>query len=142
MKKMLSIAGGLAGLALLLAVPAMAGMSTVTDTDLSGISGKAAENDYTFSAGSTVTQTETGDNSANIVVGFEQWNDDHSADASNHKGSNDQSGAASLVQVTVNESANAIQWGSAANSLFTATSISGAGDFTNMAYGVFAGGGF
>ena len=140
-KKMLSIVIGLAGLALVVAVPAMAGMMSVSDSDLSSISGK--DNGITFASGSTILQDQSGDQSANITVGVEQWFDNHSADASDHKGANDLSGATTQAQQTVTAEVNAIQWGSAGNTTFdTGTITVSSGGYTNMAYGVFAGGGF
>jgi hypothetical protein len=142
-KKLLSIVVGLAGLALVVATPVMAGMMSVSDSDLSSISGKNAITFTTSCACSSIAQDQSGDQSANISVAVEQWFDNHSADASDHKGANDLSGATTQAQQTVTAEVNAIQWGSAGNTTFDATTLTvTSGGYTNMAYGVFAGGGF
>lgn len=94
----------------LLALPVYAGMVGMSDQDLAGISGK----DNSLSNVGTISQVSDGDNGS-IVVGILQWTDDHTADASNHKGANDISGATSTVQQTVNAQVNMIQWGALAN---------------------------
>jgi len=140
-KKSMSIVLGLAGLALLVATPVMAGMMSVSDSDLSAISGK--DNGITFASGSTILQDQSGDQSANITVAVEQWDDTHAGDTSNHKGANDLSGPTTEAQQTVSAEVNAIQWGAAGNTTYDGSSITvTSGGYTNMAYGVFAGGGF
>ncbi len=59
------ILGGLAALAIMIAVPVQAEMASVSDTDLDGISGKG---------------------NTSITYGGLLWDDLHTADTSNHKG--------------------------------------------------------
>lgn len=140
MKTLLSVIGGMAVLMLLLVLPVQAEMSVVVDSDLSGISGKAS-NQYNFSGASSTAQAVSNDSSANIQVGWFQWNDVHSGDTTNHKGANDQSGTSTNVQENVVSSANVINWGAAAHNNLVITGGIGDGG-ANMAYGVFANGGF
>lgn len=140
-KSILSILGGIAGLALLLAVPVWAGeMSQVTDSDLAGISGKV--NTYLFSGALTTDQANTNGSSANISVGWYQWSDDHTADTSDHKGANDQSGSDSTVQQNVVATANVIQWGAWATTNWNTASETSTGTIISMAYATMANGGF
>jgi hypothetical protein len=125
MKKYSSMWLGLGMLALLLAVPVWAEMAVVSDSDLGSVTGK---NNY----------LENG--SANIQIDIFSWTDDHTADQSDHKGANDQSGTSSTVQSDVHAAANVINWGAAAQNNLVSDSIAGTQE--NMSYGVFAGGGF
>jgi hypothetical protein len=140
MKKAILILGGIAVLALM-ALPVWAGMSSVADSDLAGISGKA-NNQYLFSGTSNTNQTMTEDNSANIQVGWFQWNDDHSTDMSNHKGANDVSGDATTTQQNVVADTNLIQWGAAASLNWVTSTETSSGTIAQMPYAVFANGGF
>jgi hypothetical protein len=143
MKTYLSILGGIAMLALLVAMPAKAEMTAVGDSDLAGISGKAGSaNDYTFSSASTTNQANTGGSSSNIEFGWFQWNDDHAKDVSNHKGANDQSGAASQVQQNVTELQNGINWGAWGSLSYLSTSETSSSTVAQMAYAIMGVGGF
>ena len=140
MKKAILLLGGMAVLALL-AAPAWAGLSPVADSELAGISGKA-DNQYLFSGTANTTQSLTSDNSANILVGWFQWNDDHSTDASDHKGANDVSGVSTTTQANVVSDTNLIQWGAAATLNWVTDTESSGGTIAQMPYAVFANGGF
>jgi len=140
MKKAIMLLGGIAVLALL-AAPVWAGMSSVADSELAGISGKA-NNQYLFSGTSNTDQSMTQDNSANIQVGWYQWNDDHSTDASDHKGANDVSGDATTTQQNVVADTNLINWGAAATLNWVTGTESSGGTIAQMPYAVFANGGF
>jgi hypothetical protein len=78
MKLMLSVCASLAVVALLNAAPVGAEMAAVSDSDLDTISGKG--------------------NASITFLGF-SWGDDHSADASNHKGALDNQGSISLTGI-------------------------------------------
>jgi len=123
----------------LLALPVHAGMTGMTDSDLAGISGKA--NSVTMSSTSTLAQDLTAANGV-IHVGYLQWNDTHAADASDHKGANDQSGSASTVQATVTGEVNVIQWGALANTVSSVGDISGATSIDSEAWATMYLGGF
>jgi hypothetical protein len=140
MKKAILILGGLAVLALM-AMPVWAGMSPIADSELAGISGKA-NNQYLFSGTSNTSQVLTSDNSANIQVGWYQWNDNHSADVSDHKGANDVSGTSTTTQENVVADTNIIQWGAAATLNWVTTTETSSGTIAQMPYAVFANGGF
>jgi len=124
--------------ALLVASPVFAA-TTVGDEALDSVAGKA--NTFTSSVINTVAQSQNNDASSSIQVGYEQWFDTHNADVSDHKGANDISGATSNVQASVVESGNVLVWGSAGQNTINNTGDIG-GSQTNMAYGVFAAGGF
>ena len=132
---------GVAAAACLIASPAFAAKTSLGDGDLSKVTGK--DNSYTFGDTATSTITNSVDASANIAFGWYQWTDDHSADVSDHKGANNQSGSASAVQQSVQATVNSLVWGAVGqNNLNNAQAVSLSGDETNMAYGVFAAGGF
>jgi hypothetical protein len=157
MKTFWSILGGMAMLALLLAVPVRAEMAAIADSDLSGISGKAS-NTYMFSGTTTTTITANGDSSANVQFGWFQWTDRHgnsdvdlstdtvldgaAVDISNHKGANNQSGANSAVQENVVADSNVINWGAAATLVWITGSGTVTGAINQMPYAVMAVGGF
>jgi len=105
---------------MLCVIPVQAEMLSVADSDLAAITGK--DNASTLTGTSSLTQGVDGSN-GNITVGYFQWNDDHSTDQSNHKGANDQSGAASAVQANVVSALNGITWGAYAAVNTTAASI-------------------
>jgi hypothetical protein len=138
MKRVILLLGGITVLALM-ASQVWAGMSPVADSELAGISGKADNN---FILSGTINQTLTVDNSANVEVGVEQWNDDHAADTSNHKGANDQRGDNSQVQNNVTADTNIINWGAAAALNWVDTSETSSDVIAQMPYAVFANGGF
>jgi len=94
------------------ATPAFAARRIVDNAELDGISARAT-NQVAVSGNSFLNDLMNSSNGS-IQVGSYQWNDNHSADASDHKGANDQSGAFSRVQQNVNSTINAIVWGSAA----------------------------
>jgi len=151
------VCSGMAAAGVLASAMAVAAPQSISDNKLDQITGKS--NTYTF--GSTTTNTTTTltqgpDSSANIQFGWYQWSDLHGTDGSLHKGANDQSGTSSNVQGTVVATVNSLVWGSVGqNSLINAPGTftpasqtvgtatgSITGNQSNMAYGVFAGGGF
>jgi len=115
MKKATLILGGIAVLALM-AMPVWAGMSPIADSDLAGISGKAS-NQYLFSGTSNTSQILTSDNSANIQVGWYQWNDDHSADVSDHKGANDDDSVGRCGDLELGDDDGNFKWHHCTNAL-------------------------
>jgi len=144
MKAYRSIISGLAVLVLLLAVPVWAEMASVSDSDLAGITGKV--NTYTFGADASISQSASGDTSANIQVGWYQWTDTHTTDTTNQKAANyfGSETAGNTAQSNVTASINAITWGATGNGELTATdvTVTGASGFANMDYAVMAVGGF
>ena len=101
---------------LVMALPVWAAPMAVSDADLSGISGKNVSTDT--SGGPNISTTNEcasgtciGEVSGSVLYGSFSWTDDHSADASNHKGANDVSGANSAVQQNVVATDNSIVWG-------------------------------
>jgi len=139
--KNLKITLGVAAAGCLLASPAFAAKTSLGDGDLGKVTGK--NNTYTFGSTATSTITNSQDASANIAFGWYQWQDDHSGDLSNHKGANDQQGSATAVQQNVTATVNSLVWGAIGqNNLTNGAAVSLTGPETNMAYGVFAGGGF
>jgi hypothetical protein len=139
MKTFWSILGGMAMLALLLAVPVRSEMVTASDSDLSGITGKV-NNTLTFTGGAVTDITAGG--SANVQFGWYQWNDDHSADVSINKGGNNQSGDTSAVQENVVADSNLINWGAAANLIWISATESSTGSIAQMPYATMGVGGF
>ena len=143
MKPIALVVAGMAA-ATLLSAPVFAAKTSLSDTEMDQVAGKA--NSYTFSSDSSTIATLASDASANIQFDWYQWTDDHAADVSTNKGANDQSGTSSLVQQNITASANALIWGSAGQNVLTngeGTPGVGVGnDQVNMSYGVFAGGGF
>jgi hypothetical protein len=132
---------GVAAAGCLLASPAFAAKTSLGDGDLNMVTGK--DNTYTFGSVATSTITNSQDASANIAFGWYQWTDDHSGDLSDHKGSNNQDGSATAVQQNVSATVNGLVWGAMGqNQLTNGGTVSLTGPETNMAYGVFAGGGF
>lgn len=114
MKVILSVFGSLAVAALLIAVPAQAEMDTVSDSDMDAISGKG---------------------NASIVFGGYSWGDDHTADASDHKGALDNQGVITLSGIN---SANV--WGAYAGAEVFADGNTGATEAeatANLAVGGF-----
>jgi hypothetical protein len=106
------------------ALPVHAGMVAVSDTDLAAISGK----DNTSSLLGDSTLTQGGDDlNGNVNIGYFQWDDNHSADASDHKGANDASGTTSAVQQNVVGSINAISWGAIASANYVSGTTSDQG---------------
>lgn len=120
MTRLLTILAVAGILAVALWVPAHAGMVAVGDSDLAAITGKNL-NLVNASASSTLLQGSDGGN-GNIQVGAYQWDDSHTADASNQKGANyfDSAGGANSAQANVVGVINEINWGAAAN---TATNV-------------------
>jgi len=132
---------GVAAVACLMASPVYAAKTTLDDADLGRVSGQ--NNIYTFGSVATSEITNSQDASANISIGWFQWQDDHSGDLSNHKGSNDQSGSNNATQQHVTATVNSIAWGSLGQSAITNSGkVTLSGPLINMAYGVFAAGGF
>jgi len=106
------------------ALPVHAGMVAVSDSDLAAISGK----DNTSSLLGDSSLTQGGDNlNGNVNIGYFQWDDNHSADASDHKGANDASGTTSAVQQNVVGSINAISWGAIASANYVSGTTSDQG---------------
>jgi hypothetical protein len=136
------IAGLAAGT--LLSAPVFADTVALSDTAMDAIAGKA--NTYTFSSDQSATLAAGSDASANIQFDWYQWTDDHSTDGSLDKGANNQSGASSNVQSTITTTANGIVWGALAQNTVVNTegtpNAGIGGTQSNMAYGVFANGGF
>ena len=106
------------------ALPVHAGMVEVSDSDLAAISGK----DNTSSLFGDSSLTQGGDNqNGDVTIGYFQWDDNHSADASDHKGANDASGSTSSVQANVVSSINAISWGAIASANYVSGTTSDQG---------------
>lgn len=147
-KSTVVLCSGMAAAGLLASAMAAAAPQAISDSKLGQITGKS--NSYTFGSTSSTTATsisQANDDSANIQFGWYQWSDTHQGDQSLHKGANDQSGSSSLVQSNITGTVNSLVWGSIGQNTLvnggtagTAGSIGGSQ--TNMAYGVFAGGGF
>jgi hypothetical protein len=132
---------GVAAAACLMATPAFADKISLGDNDLSEVTG--TDNIYTFGATASSAITNSQDASANISFGWFQWSDDHSADLSDHKGANDQSGFANATQQNVAATVNSLVWGSIGQSaIANSGKVTLTGPEINMAYGVFASGGF
>lgn len=109
--------GGLAALALMVAVPAYAEMTSMEDSDLAGIEAK-------------------GD--ASIDFGAYSWGDGHAGDISDHKGALD-NGAAASTSITGVNSANV--WGAYAGADALGPALTGT-DVTSSATANAAVGGF
>jgi len=142
MKTFWSILGGLVVLGIMLALPVQAAMVSVSDSDLSGITGKDNTNEYLFSGATSTSLTANGDSSANIQFGWYQWTDNHSQETSDHKGANDQSGTDTTVQGNVVADVNVINWGAWSQLDWVSTSDTSSGTISQMAYGVAGIGGF
>ena len=148
MKASWSILGGLAVLALLLVVPVHAEFASLSDSDLNGITGKAANNSLDLGTSSLTESIGNGD--ANIQVGHYQWNDNHAADTTNQKAANyfdsgalgcSGPGLGNQAQANVVGNINVITWGATGNGNLVSSQISAAG-FTNMDYATMVVGGF
>lgn len=101
------------------ALPVQAEMVSVGDSELSAISGKAdgrTSDNTNTGAGNLLIGADA--SNGNIQVGYYQWNDNHSTDASTNKGGNNQSGATSAVQQNVVAETNAISWGAFADASY------------------------
>jgi hypothetical protein len=99
-------------------LPVTAEMALIGDSDLASISGK--ENSMGCACGNPDVGTD-----GNIQINAYTWQDNHSADQSDHKGANDQSGDNSQVQQTFVGQLNAITWGAYAAITSTAVTIGG-----------------
>ena len=138
---MKSIALATAGLAAttLLSAPVFAEKVPVSDTELSAVYGAANNSAFVGAIeNSTVSATNA---SGNIQVGHFQWTDDHTADASINKGANNQSGDYSMVQQNAIVMANALAWGTVAQSV-TMNTASVAGSQRTESWAVMFIGGF
>ena len=125
----------------LLASPAFAAKTSLSEKSLGAVTGR--DNTYTFGDAATSTLFQTDTRGSNILFGWYQWSDDHSADVSDHKGANNQSGTSSAVQQNVTATVNSLTWGwISQNNLDNAGPVHLSGDEINMAYGVTALGGF
>jgi len=111
---------GLVVAAFLVSAPLHAASVAISDEDLAGVSGKYAEALGETGTAAGIAQgadcltggcvtLEEGD--GNSQTGSYDWTDTHAADASQHKGANDISGANSAVQQNVVAADNAISWG-------------------------------
>jgi len=126
--------------AILLSEPVFAARGLLSDEAMDEITGSA--NDYTFSGNSSTTLSLADGANGNIQFDGYQWSDDHSADQSQSKNGNDQSGSASQVQQNISGHANALFVGSVSqNVLISSGGAVGAGQ-NNTAYAVVASGGF
>lgn len=104
-------------LTMALSLPALANPLALSDNQLDVVSGKANTStvggiDITSISGLTGV-------AGNVQVGYYQWDDDHSADASTNKGGNLQSGDNSMVQQNASVLANQMAWGGASQSVTT-----------------------
>lgn len=132
---------GIATAACLLASPAFAAKTALSNTVLGDVTGKA---NNTFTAGAATSMTvDQIDARSNAQIGFYQWSDDHSADVSLHKGANDQSGSNSHVQGIITGEVNSLAWGWVSqNGLNNTGTTTLTGTEMNMAYGTTFMGGF
>lgn len=138
MRSIIKIAiGGV--LAVCTTAPAFAAKQIVDNTELQGISARAT-NQVSISGSSFLNELMNNTHGSIQVANF-QWNDSHVADASNHKGANDQSGAFSQVQQNVTSTLNAIVWGASAQ-VSTVNTASVQGDQVNQAWATMFLGGF
>lgn len=103
--------------ALAAALPAFADPLALSDSQLDSVSGKA--NVSTVGGVDTTTVSGLTSVGGNVQVGYYQWDDDHSADASTNKGGNLQSGDSSMVQQNATVAANQMAWGGASQSITT-----------------------
>jgi len=110
MKKTWYLLVGLVVAAFLAAVPVYAASVLVSDADLDGISARAM-----FVVAGTPAAASLDEGTANSQTGSYLWSDNHSTDASNHKGANDANGATSLVQNNVVATSNILSWGAASS---------------------------
>ena len=110
-----------------------------SDEDLDQIAGKAGNRFYTnfqFKVYLAFTGIKADDN---VQWGIEQWSDNHATDVSVGKAANHYDGTSSTFQAVVTEMNNAIFWGGLGQNALDVGSMSGG---TQLAYGVFADGGF
>jgi len=121
---------------LVMALPVWAAPLAVSDADLAGISGKDIADLSSAGAGGSILDLSStnkdqgsgvgiGMTSANVQYGSFDWNDDHSADGSDHKGANDISGVDTTAQQNVVATDNVINWGAYSSMHFTADSVTG-----------------
>ena len=102
--------------ATLLSAPVFAAKVPVSDEALDAVMGASNSTFVGGVSNSTVSGTNA---NGNIQLGHYQWSDDHSADASINKGANVQSGYVSQVQQNATAVANALSWGTVAQSVTT-----------------------
>ena len=102
--------------AALMAAPVFAAKLPVSDETLDTIMGAANTSLVGGVDNSVISATNA---NGNIQMGFYQWDDNHSADASVNKGANVQSGDFSQVQQNASSIANALSWGAVAQSITT-----------------------
>lgn len=107
--------GAIGAFALFLATPVYAAKQTMDDQALAGITGKGG-NQTTISGTSSLDMSQVS-TAGSVQAGYYQWSDDHSSDASNHKGANDQSGAHSRVQQNIAVQENSLAWGGPSQSV-------------------------
>lgn len=147
MRKLLSIVGGMAAVAFLLAAPVQSEMISVSDSDLDTISGKMGHPVNTFDVGADQSSTTNVDGVANAVLNWYQWHDKHNTDDSQQKGANyfasetagsDANG--NQAQQYVLAQLNLISWGAASTIAVDTLDVTGTSD--NRAYAIFANGGF
>lgn len=116
-------------LAVLMVAPVYAAKQSLGDSALKGITGNGNDVSTITDNSSLISEMANGgDGAGSTQIGSQQWNDDHSTDGSNQKGSNDQSGANSGVQAYVTASINALLWGASAQaSTINTSGVVGAG---------------
>jgi hypothetical protein len=141
MTRLLTILAVVGILAVALWVPAQAEMVAVGDSDLATISGKA---NLASIAGTDALLQGADNSNGNVQVGYFQWDDDHSTDQSNQKGSNifSSEGGANAAQQNVTGVINEINWGAAANSASNVGSLTTSGDVDIETWGTLYIGGF
>jgi len=126
----------LASAAVLASSMAYAGTTSISDSDLEAIAGK--DNSATFA--STAIAVTLASGNGDVQVGFYQWDDNHSGDASNEKGGNSANGTSSNVQNAVTALNNIFGWGAAAQVDTTAATIGAS--FDSESWGTLMVGGF
>ena len=138
--KMKSIALLVAGMAAatLLSAPAFAAKVVLSDEALDSVYGAANSTIVDGTSDSTISATNA---NGNIQIGSFQWDDNHAGDMSINKGANNQSGDLSQVQQNASTMANALAWGTVAQSVTTNTADIGH-DQTSEAWAVMFIGGF
>jgi hypothetical protein len=123
-KKMMLLTFAGALLVALWALPVHAAMVAVSDTDMAAITGK--DNTASIQGNGQILQGGD-DQNGDVVVGILQWDDNHSADASDHKGANDQSGDTSQIQTNDTASIIAISWGAIASANYVSGTTADSG---------------
>lgn len=113
MKPIALVVAGMAA-ATLLSPPVFAAKVALSDEALDTVFGAANTSLVGGVDNTTVSATNA---NGNIQVASYQWDDDHSSDSSSNKGANVQSGDYSQVQQNASVVANALAWGTVAQSV-------------------------